>query len=163
MDAIEELIAEHRSYSDMMVEFERNCDNLKRGDYGALIRMKKTLYSLKLEMEVHFAKEEYALFQYVNHPVIESLLEEHAQLREKFGELDISVVGMESAAFKLEEEKLASLRVVIDHFRLLKGMHVSKEENILFPYVQKNLSSELYKKIQEKNEEFDTITAKSLI
>lgn len=163
MDAIEEVISEHRSYSDMMVEFEKNCDSLKKGDLGALIRMKKMLYNLRLEMEVHFAKEEYAIFGAVEHPIVQNLMEEHHELRMKLAELDLSVVGIASAAFKPEEEKLASLRVVVDHFRLLKGMHVSKEENILIPYIQKNLSPEKLETIQKRAEEFDHLTAQALL
>lgn len=163
MDAIEKLISEHRNYSDMMVEFKRRCDHLKQGDYGGMISMKKDLYSLKLEMELHFAKEEYALFQNVEHPVIQSLMEEHTEMRSKFGDLDFYVVGLQSKGVKSEEGQLENVRLMMDHFLLLMGMHVSNEENILFPYLRQNLSQDKFDFVQEKIREFDNIATKSLL
>lgn len=68
MDAIEELIAEHCSYSDKMVEFKGRCDHLNQGDYGGLIRMKKNLYSLKLAMDFILPRKSMPSFRTWNIP-----------------------------------------------------------------------------------------------
>lgn len=163
MNIITELVEGHKYYSSLMNEFEKDYAHLKNGDYYGLLRMKKALYTIKLDMEIHFAREEYALFSQIDHPVITTLIEEHVTLREKFRDIDISIIGMEREEFRKEIEKVDSLRLMIDNFRVLKGSHISKEENILFPYLKDNLTLGQLDIIQDKLDEFDNIVATNLI
>lgn len=163
MDAITELIDNHRHYSKLMSNFEQDYTNLKNGDYYSLLRMKKALYALKLDMEVHFAREEYALFSNVEHPIIHTLATEHTLLREKFGDMDISIVAMEGEELRKEKDKINELRAAIDSFRNLKASHINKEEATLFPYLQKNITARELEFIQYKLEEFDNIVAVNLL
>lgn len=163
MDVITELTDNHRHYSKLMSNFEQDYASLKKGDYYSLLRMKKALYALKLDMEVHFAREEYALFSNVEHPIIHTLATEHTLLREKFGDMDISIVAMEGEELKKEKDKINELRGVIDTFRALKASHISKEETILFPHLRENITIKQLEFIQYKLEEFDNIVAVNLL
>lgn len=86
-------------------------------------------------------------------------MEAHTEMRSKFGDLDVYVIGLQSDAFM----GLGSLKEMMDHFLHLMGAHVSSEENILFPYLRQNLSPEKFQLIQEKIREFDNIAAQSLL
>lgn len=163
MDAITELIDNHRHYSKLMSNFEQDYASLKNGDYYSLLRMKKALYTLKLDMEVHFAREEYALFSNIEHPVIHTLAEEHTSLRDKFRDLDVSIIAMEGDELKKEKDKINGLRGFIDSFRNLKASHIHKEETILFPYLKENITLKQLEFIQYKLEEFDNIVAINLL
>ena len=163
MNIITELVEGHKYYSSLMSEFEKDYAHLKNGDYYGLLRMKKALYTIKLDMEIHFAREEYALFSQIDHPVIHTLVEEHVGLREKFRDIDISIIGIDREELRAEREKVNSLRSMIDTFRALKGSHIAKEETILFPYMKENITAAQLEIIQDKLDEFDNIVAANLI
>ena len=157
------LIDDHREYSRLLSDLEQSYRELKEGDITALHNIKKSLYLIHLEMELHFSREEYILFSNIDHPIITQLKQEHGVIRNKFLSIDATLISIIDEEGHKDMEKIIELKELITDFRSFKGSHVIKEETILFPYVKETLSSKDMDTIQSKFREFDSIVAANLL
>lgn len=157
------LIDDHREYSKLFSDLEQSYRELKEGEIAALQSIKKSLYLIRLEMELHFSREEYILFSNVDHPIITQLKQEHGVMRNKFLSIDAAIITIIDEEGHKDMEKIIELKELITDFRSFKASHVTKEENILFPYAKETLSSNDMTAIQNKFREFETIAAVNLL
>lgn len=163
MNALIELQNDHLHYADLISDFEKDFKHLQNGVSYDVLQIIMTLYPLKLDMEVHFAREEYALFSCVAHPIIPVLIEEHIKLRETLKDLDILVSGVNSGELWHEQNQIDKLKNLMDSFHSLRDSHILKEETILFPYLLNNINKRDWEFIEKKFKEFNNIVAVNLL
>ncbi len=163
MNVLIELQNDHMHYTDLISDLEKDFRHLQNGVSYDVLQIIMTLYPLKLDMEVHFAREEYALFSCVAHPIIPVLIEEHITLRKTLKDLDIMVSGVNSGEIWHEQNQIDKLKKLMDSFRSLRDSHILKEETILFPYLLNSINKWDWKLIQKKFKEFNNIVAVNLL
>lgn len=163
MNALIELQNDHLRYSNLMFDLERDFRHLQNAPNYDILQIIMTLYPMKLDMETHFAREEFVLFPNVAHPIIPVLIEEHIRLRGKLKDVDILMGEVNSGEIRHEQNQADKLKNLMDSFHSLRDSHILKEETILFPYLLDNLNKQDWELIEKKCREFNNIIAVNLL
>ncbi len=157
---IERLLEEHALLKRMIEVIPRMCDRLKEGQEVSHEHLDQLLCFFKTFADkFHHEKEEKALFpeiESVSGPAeggpVEVMLKEHTMMRGCIERMEKAI-----ERFKGGNPRAASMIVqnAINHNELL-GMHISKEENMLFPMAKMHLSQDQMDEVMKKFDALDS-------
>lgn len=163
MDPILKLGNDHLDHSALISDFEATYRYIRSSAHYDSTKLITALYPLRLDMEIHFAKEEYAIFPNLEHPLIPVLIDEHIILKGKLSELDELINAVNDHEEGYGQIGVDELKTFIDSFCFLRNSHIEKEDMILFPYLVDNTDIALLEVIRTKLNEFDNIAAIALL
>ncbi len=163
MDPILKLGNDHLDHSELISNLEITYRDIRSSGHYDSRKLITALYPLRLDMEIHFAKEEYAIFPNLDHPLIPVLIEEHIILKGKLSELEELINAANNHEESYNEIGIDELKIFIDSFCFLRNSHIEKEDMILFPYLVDNIDISLLEIIRIKLNEFENIAAIALL
>ncbi len=161
MYAIEVLVKEHENILRFTDQMERICINIIDGAEVDNNLFRKAIVFIREYADAHHhGKEEKILFQYMidnfgsvaNTLVRNGMLVEHDLAR-------LNVLEMEKAINRYEEthsteDKLSIISNMMGYTYLLRR-HIEKEDGVVYPYAEKNLSQEHLDEIDIKSKEIE--------
>jgi hemerythrin-like domain-containing protein len=161
MYAIEILVKEHENIKKFTDQMERICINIMDGsELNTEIFRKAIVFIREYADGHHHGKEEKILFQYMidnlgsvaNTLVRNGMLVEHDLAR-------LNVLEMENAINRYEEshstkDRLDIISNMMGYVYLLRR-HIDKEDGVVYPYAENNLSKVLLNEVDAKSREIE--------
>lgn len=144
---IKQLVDEHDNIKILLENIPKICNRMvKSGNIDKDLVLKCVEFIRMYADKYHHSKEEDILFKYADETsdIIKAMHEDHNTAR---GYVRQIVKGVE------EEDLYLIIENLTDYGKLLK-QHIKKEDEILYPYIERMLSKEQLEKLDE---EFDNV------